>query len=191
MKRRSIKQCFTKPVIPVVWDPSDEFSLISKAGAVILQGGEVADLPRVLDIFQEMPDISLFVHIDLLSGLENSDAGLHYLAGFSGIEGVVTVHHHLSRPARRLGLKTIVRLFITDSRAVDRGLAVIEKSQADSIEILPAVAAVKVASDFAKCKLPRIAGGLCHTEQDIEECLASGCMSATSTRPELWRMNCD
>ena len=82
-----------------------------------------------------------------------------------------------------------MRLFLSDSRAVDRGLTVANKSHPDAIEILPAAAAVKVASDFAQCRIPRIAGGLCRTEADVREVLGSGCRAVTSTSPTLWKLN--
>jgi glycerol uptake operon antiterminator len=148
-------------------------------------------LPKTLDVFQQRPleRLPLFVHIDLIAGLENNEGGLEYLAGFDRIAGVVTVHHHLAGLARRLGMLSIVRLFLSDSRAVDRGLAVAKKSHPDAIEILPAAAAVKVAADFTKCRIPRIAGGLCRSEADVREVLNSGCQAVTSTSPALWKLN--
>jgi glycerol uptake operon antiterminator len=164
---------------------------LTGASAIFLQGGSLADLPQALNAFRRPPleYMPLFVHIDLVAGLENSEAGLEYLAGLDRISGVVTVHHHLAAPARKMGLLSIVRLFLSDSRAVDRGLTVVNKSRPDAIEILPAAAAVKVAGDFAHCHIPRIAGGLCRTEADVSEVLASGCRAVTSTSPALWKLN--
>jgi glycerol uptake operon antiterminator len=191
MLRTTIEKCLRQPVIPVVWDPGRHEPLIGRASLVLLQGGPLAELPHILDKFQqpELAGASLFVHIDLIAGLENSEAGMEYLAGLGRIAGVVTVHHHLAKPARKLGLLSIVRLFLSDSRALERGLAVAEKSQADAIEILPAAAAVKVAADLDKCRMPRIAGGLCRAEADVREALESGVRAVTSTRPHLWQMN--
>ncbi|MCC6491617.1 MAG: glycerol-3-phosphate responsive antiterminator [Pirellulales bacterium] len=188
---QSIERCLREPVIPVVWEPGVHAPLIGQASTVFVQGGSLVELPRVVDRFEssELTDVALFAHIDLIAGLENSEAGLEYIASLRRFSGVVTVHHHLARPARQLRLKTIVRLFLSDSRAVERGVAIASKSQADAIEILPAAAAVKVAHDFAHCAMPRIAGGLCRTEADVREALASGCRAVTSTRPELWRLN--
>jgi glycerol uptake operon antiterminator len=165
--------------------------MLTRANTVFLQGGSLADLQQTLNVFRRRPleHLPLFVHIDLVAGLENNEAGLEYLAELDGVTGVVTVHHHLATPARKLGLLSIVRLFLSDSRAVDRGLAVANKSRPDAIEILPAAAAVKVAADFAQCHIPRIAGGLCRTEADVTEVLASGCRAVTSTSPSLWKLN--
>jgi len=191
MRRKSIDFCFRKHVIPVIWDPTPHRDLLARASTVFLQGGPLGDLVRVLDIFSEPPlhELPLFVHIDLVAGLENNDGGLEYLANFHRISGVVTVHHHLAAPARRLGLLSIVRLFLSDSRAVDRGVSVANKSHPDAIEILPAAVATKVAGDFANSRIPRIAGGLCRTEADVAEVIASGCRAVTSTSPALWKLN--
>jgi glycerol uptake operon antiterminator len=191
MRRTSIDSCFRRHVIPVVWEPGKNRVLLAHASAIFLQGGPLAEFNRILKTFSEpdLADIALFVHIDLIGGLANNDAGLEFLAGFERITGVVTVHHQLSTPARRLGLLSIVRLFLSDSRAVDRGLSVANKSRPDAIEILPAAVAAKVAADFRSCHIPRIAGGLCRTKDDVAEALASGCRAVTSTSPALWKLN--
>jgi glycerol uptake operon antiterminator len=191
MRRKSIDTCLRHHVIPVVWDPGSHRDLLARASAVFLQGGALGDLGKALERFRDphLNHLPLFVHVDLVAGLENNEAGIEYLAQFENISGVVTVHHHLASAARRLGLLSIVRLFLSDSRAVDRGLSVVKKSRPDAVEILPAVVAAKVANDFANCHIPRIAGGLCRTEADVNDVLATGCRAVTSTSPALWKLN--
>lgn len=186
-----IDRCFAKPVIPVLWKVPANSKCLSKARAVILQGGPITELPGIVDQFKQpaLRKIQLLVHIDLVSGLENSGAGLEFLAEFRRISGVVTIHQHLPKLARRLGLLSIVRVFLTDSRAVERSLSVAKKSCPDAIEIMPAVVATKIHSDFRECSFPRIAGGLCRTEDDVREVLASGCQAVTSTQSSLWELN--
>ena len=186
-----IDRYFAKPVIPVFWDVGAEADTISQASSVILQGGEIADLSRAIDRFSNPPldHLRILVHIDLIAGLENNEAGLELLAKLGKIDGVVTVHHHLAKPAKRLGFLSIVRIFLSDSRALERGLQVAAKAQSDVIEFLPAAAAVKVASQLRSCSIPHIAGGLCFSESDVRETLASGSLSVTSTRPDLWKIN--
>lgn len=191
MRLKSIDSCFRHKVIPVTWDTGANRALLGRASAVFLQGGSVRDLARALDEFSHprLDSLPLFIHIDLLAGLENNEAGLEFLADFERVTGIVTVHHHLAAPARKLGLLTVVRLFVSDSRAADRGLSIANKSRPEAIEILPAAAAPKVAASFSSCRIPRIAGGLCRTEADVQETLASGCQAVTSTLPKLWELN--
>jgi glycerol uptake operon antiterminator len=192
MRLKSIDQCFRQKVIPVTWSAGSNRDAISRASCVFLQGGSLRELTRALDEFrdQRLARLPLFIHIDLLAGLENNEAGLEYLAEFERVTGIVTVHHHLAGQARKLGLLSVVRLFVSDSRAADRGLSIANKSHPDAIEILPAAAASKVAADFASCRIPRIAGGLCRTEADVDEALvAGGCLAVTSTSSNLWKLN--
>jgi glycerol uptake operon antiterminator len=191
MRLKSIDQCFRQKVIPVTWAPGPNRHLLARASTVFIQGGCLRDLTRTLAEFDDqwLGRLPLFVHIDLLAGLENSESGLEYLAELERVAGIVTVHHHLAGAARKLGLLSVVRLFLSDSRAMDRGLSIANKSHPDAIELLPAAAASKVAADFAGCRIPRIAGGLCRTEADVDDALASGCLAVTCTSPSLWKLN--
>ena len=190
-KLRRIDPCFATPVIPVISNLSAGVDSIASASSVILQGTTVVDLPGIIRSFEQPPlqDVHLFVHLDLVSGLENNDAGLKFLAQLPRVEGVVTIHHHLMVPAKKLGLLAILRVFLSDSRALERGLKVIASSKPDVVDILPGAAAVKVVEDFRDCRVPYIAGGLCRTEADVNEALAAGSRAVTSTRTALWRMN--
>ena len=186
-----IHRCFAKPVIPVLWDASPHVELVRHASAVFLQGGKLTELSRMMTVFREprLEHVALFLHIDLVAGLENNEAGLEYLAEFSQLTGIVTVHHHLAAAAKRMNLLTVVRLFLSDTRAVERGLGVISKSKPNAVEILPAAVAVKVAGDFRSQPIPRITGGLCRTEADVTEAIDSGCLAVTTTSPKLWALN--
>ena len=158
---------------------------------MILQGGPVADLARAIERFERPPldHLRLLVHIDLVAGLEANEAGLELLAGMGKIDGIVTVHHHITRAAKKLGFFTVVRMFLSDSRALERGLQIACKCQSDVIEFLPAAAAVKVSDDLRTFPIPFIAGGLCRTEADVLEALQGGSLAVTSTRPELRCLN--
>ncbi len=186
-----IHRYFSKPVIPVLWNVGSDCELIALASSVILQGGTIAELTKAVDCFAKPPldHLRLLVHIDLVAGLEKNEAGLEFLAGLGKVDGVVTVHHHLAAPAKRLGFLSIIRMFLSDSRALERGLQVAAKTRTDVIEFLPATAAVKVADKLSKCSIPYIAGGLCLSDSDVRETLASGSLAVSSTRPELWHMN--
>lgn len=186
-----IQRCFAKPVIPVLWDASPHIELLRHSSAVFLQGGKLTELSRMMTVFRDprLEHVALFLHIDLLAGLENNEAGLEYLAEFSQLTGIVTVHHHLAAAAKRMNLLTVVRLFLSDTRAVERGLTVVSKSKPNAVEILPAAVAVKVAGDFRALPIPRITGGLCRTEADVTEAIGSGCLAVTTTSPKLWALN--
>jgi glycerol uptake operon antiterminator len=190
-KSNRTDRCFAKPVIPVISELPARRDLLATASCVILQGTTLVDLPRLVDAFSKPPldDILLLVHIDLIAGLENNEVALDFLAQLPRIQGVVTIHHHLIAPAKRLGFVSVLRIFLSDSRALERGVKIIAKWHPDVVDILPHAAAILVADEFRSCGIPCIAGGLCRRDEEVRGVLASGYRAATSTRPGMWQLN--
>lgn len=186
-----IDRCFERPVIPVISKMPANPDVIASASCVILQGFKTVELPAVIDAFSRPPlsEVQLLVHIDLVAGLENNEAGLEYLAQLTGIDGIVTVHQYLIKESKKLGFLSILRVFLSDSRALERGLRIIAKSRPDVVDILPVAAAVKLAPEFRTQRVPYIAGGLCRSEEDVNEALSVGCRAVTCTDSQLWTMN--
>jgi glycerol uptake operon antiterminator len=187
-----VRELLSRPVIPYLSGVAGASApVLAQASVVFLQGGELADLAALLAPFRQAPldRVPLMLHLDLVRGLTPDEAGLRYVAGLERVDGVFTVHHHLAAVAKRLGLRAIIRLFLQDTRSVERGLAVIEKSKPDAIEILPAVAAVEAAHYFEKLVIPRIAGGLVRTPETVARILQSGCRAVSTSERSLWSMN--
>ena len=180
-----------KPVIPVFSDPSGHEALLANASVLFLQGIALPDLSGGLKQLDNpiLAHTPVFVHIDLLEGLNADKAGLRYLSKFSQIDGIITVRPYLIPLARQLGLKTVLRMFLQDSRAVERGVSVSNNQKPDAIELLPGVAAIEACNAFDALPVPRLAGGLIHSEQTVKRILASGCRSISTTDPKLWAMN--
>ena len=195
MRRRfgpDIARFLTKPVIPYVADGVDaHVGLMALASVIFIGGGELADLPGMMTKLSRPPlgDIPVFLHIDLVNGLSNDESGLRYVAGLERVDGVITVRHHLAPAARKLGLMSVVRLFLQDGRAVERGLGVVEKSRPDAVELLPGVAYLEVADRFRGVNIPVIAGGLIRTREIADRIRAAGCRAVSTTNIKLWEMN--
>jgi glycerol uptake operon antiterminator len=80
-------------------------------------------------------------------------------------------------------------MFLQDGRAVERAVSVAEKHKPDAIELLPGVAAVEAAEAFARLAVPRLAGGLIHSEAVVRRILDSGCRAISTSDRNLWRLN--
>jgi len=191
-KNHGFSRLFAKSIIPYVTEGVEKHAqLIAAASLVMIGGGELAELPVLLSRldrppFQKMPAM---LHIDLVNGLANDESGLRYVATLKRLNGIITTRHHLAPLARKLDLMCVVRLFLQDGRAVERGLGVIEKSKPDAVELLPGVAFLQVAERFAGLEIPCIAGGLIRTEQTVKQILAAGCQAVSTTNVKLWEMN--
>ncbi|MGB7157001.1 MAG: glycerol-3-phosphate responsive antiterminator [Tepidisphaeraceae bacterium] len=188
----AIAPYLTRPVIPYVTEGVEpHVNLLARSSIIFIGGGELAELPQLLQRLNEPPlaERPVLLHVDLLNGLSNDESGLRYVATHERIDGIITVRHHLAPLARRLGLMSVVRLFLQDGRAVERGLGVIEKSKPDAVELLPGVAALEVADRFRDLPIPFIAGGLIRAPEIVKRILASGCSSVSTTNVKLWEMN--
>lgn len=181
----------SKPIIPVFWQLGPQEALLAHASLLFLQGGELVELPQMLARLRSGPTAHLpvMLHIDLLSGLTSDDAGLRYLADLGGVDGIITVRGHMVASARRFGLASILLLFLQDGRSVERGLHVIDQTRPDMVELVPAVAALEVADEFARVPVPRIAGGLVRTPELVRRLLAGGCAAVSTSATALWGLN--
>jgi glycerol uptake operon antiterminator len=188
----SIAAHLKRPVIPYVTEGVDRHpALIASASIIFLGGGELAELPNLLAKLEKPPfaNLPVLLHIDLVDGLANDEAGVRYLATLPRIDGIITVRHHLAPLARKLHLLSVVRLFLQDGRAVDRGLAVIEKSKPDAVEVLPGVAFPEVADRFKNLPIPCIAGGLIRTPETVRQITQAGCRAVSTSNATLWELN--
>jgi glycerol uptake operon antiterminator len=188
----SVAHWFDRPVIPVFSELGEmESSMLPHASLGFLQGGELSDLPRAVELLSQgtLVNLPIILHIDLLAGLSSDEAGLRYLAGLKRINGIITVRSHLVAAARRLGLASVLLVFLQDGRAVERGLHVIEQCKPDAVELVPGVAALQTASQFERISIPRIGGGLIRSPALVKQLLASGCRAVSSSNSDLWKMN--
>lgn len=188
----AIAPYLSKPIIPYITEGVDQHpTLIAAASIIFLGGGELAELPLLLSKLDQPPfkERPVLLHIDLVNGLSNDESGLRYVATLERIDGIITVRHHLALLARKLGLMSVVRLFLQDGRAVERGLAVIDKSKPDAVEVLPGVAFLQVPERFAHLPIPCIAGGLIRTPETVGQILSGGCKAISTSNVKLWELN--
>jgi glycerol uptake operon antiterminator len=188
----SIAQHLTKPIIPYLTEGIDQNpQLIAAASLLMIGGGELAELPDLLAKLSKPPfaKIPVLLHIDLVNGLSNDESGLRYVATLPRIGGIITTRHHLAPVARKLGLMSVVRLFLQDGRAVERGLGVIEKSKPNAVEVLPGVAFLQVPERFTSLPIPCIAGGLIRTPETVRTILSAGCRAVSTSNVKLWELN--
>jgi glycerol uptake operon antiterminator len=192
MEPKGIRSLLNKPIIPYVTDwtiPHPQ--LLEHADVLFLSGGEINQLP---DVFEALDSsltrvLPIMLHIDLIGGLTNDEAGLRYIAGFDRVTGIITTKHHMVRTIRKLGMSTIVRLFLQDGRAVERGMSIIERSKPDAVEMLPGIATTLIADHLKHISIPFIAGGLIRSEETADRILRSGCQAVSTSNTSLWKLN--
>lgn len=176
------------PVIPAARSMEDFTFALEKtvAPSIILLFGDIITLPGLLAQAQSHKK-RLLVHLDLLDGIGKDEAGIRFLARI-GVNGLITTKAYLCKTAREEGMIAIQRLFLMDSEALRTGVNLARKYKPDAVEVLPAaVPASTVAQLKKEIGLPILAGGLVHTQEDVEQAIHNGVCAISTSSSNLWR----
>jgi len=175
-----------KPIIAGLKGITDAH-LTGKAGIKVCfyLTGDIFELRELAKLCKEQ-DQMLFVHVDLIAGIAKDALGMEVLASEVGIDGVLTTKGYLVTGAQKAGLLGIQRLFMLDSEALRTGLRMIESSQPDAVEILPALVLPSVRERLPKRFPPMIAGGLVETKEELEKVIKPPVLAVSTSRVELW-----
>jgi glycerol uptake operon antiterminator len=106
----------------------------------------------------------------------------------AGAAGIVSTHSDVLRAGCKLGLITVQRTFALDSAAVEAGLRASNQFVPNAVEILPAVAAPRVARCFREAHplLRVVAGGLIADLKEVEGVLAAGIDAVSVSDSRFW-----
>ncbi len=144
---------------------------------------------NIRELIKEMRDKGKLplVNLDLLTGFSRDSINAEYLAK-CGAAGIVSTHYEVLRASQKRGLITVQRTFALDSAAVDAGLRTLRQFRPDAVEILPAVAAPRVASKFRQIHptLRVVAGGLVNDLKEVESLISAGIDAVSVSDPRFW-----
>lgn len=128
----------------------------------------------------------LFFHVDLINGLKNDEYGTQYLCQEFKPFGIISTKSGVIQQAKKYNVISVQRMFMIDSHAMERSFKSIEKAEPDYIEVLPGAVPHMIKEVTARFNFPIFAGGLIRTAQEVEEALAAGAVSITTSKTELW-----
>lgn len=190
-RARSHRGLLAKPIIPVIWSDQPDYHAAAGAAAIFIQGGDINHLPKILATLESGPlrDATVLVHLDLLAGLASDPAGVQYLASFPRLDGIITTRYPLVRAARDQNMLAVVRLFLQDSRSLERGLKVVAANKPDLVEVIPGAASTEAADVLNGLKMPWIAGGMVRHRETVKQILNCGGSAVSTSSQELWAMN--
>ncbi len=173
------------PVIAAVSDSQFSEALVSSAEVIFYLEANLFTLSQRIDDAHRSGK-RIFIHMDLAEGLGRDRTALEYLA-FAKADGIISTKAQLIRIARDLGLITIQRFFILDSKGLGSIQEMLATTKPDLIEILPGIVP-KIIRRFADIDTPVIAGGLIETKAEITQALSSGAFAVSTSRQALWEL---
>lgn len=127
----------------------------------------------------------IFIHIDLAEGIGKDKFGLLH-AKEKGIDGVISTRTALIKSAKEIGLKTVQRFFIVDSKSVGTTIKALNASKPDMVEILPGIIDKVISKLQKEVDLPIIAGGLIETKDEVKRAYDSGAIAISTGKSDLW-----
>lgn len=131
-------------------------------------------------------DKKVIVHQDLIKGVAGDEFGAQYLCQKMNVDGIISTKPKVLEAVKKCHKISIQRVFLIDSKSLNKSLQVANLLQPDYIEILPALAYNVIPRIQAETTIALICGGLAQNSMEIEQCIFAGAMAVSVSDPTLW-----
>lgn len=177
------------PVVGAIRNDNDLKKIIlSKVQIVFILYGSITNIGNICDTLKKADKI-VFIHVDMIDGLKSDQKGIEFIKVHANPFGIITTKQNNIKYAHKLGLYTIMRIFVIDSLSLETGIKNIQAVLPNAVEVMPGIASKIIRSLEKEIHLPIIAGGLINTKKEIMESISAGAMAVSTTAQELWDLN--
>ncbi|ABR30480.1 glycerol-3-phosphate responsive antiterminator [Thermosipho melanesiensis BI429] len=179
---------FVYPIVPAIRDLKFVEKIVQiPVSSVFLLEGDIFNTQNATQKLKENGK-KVFVHIDLINGLGRDEASVKLVKEFVCADGIITTRSNLIVFANRIGLMTVQRIFLIDSKAVETGIQQIKKHKANFVEVLPGLIPDMIRFIKQSVEQPIISGGLVSTENQVKKILAAGAIAVSTSKENLWNI---
>lgn len=188
MKNAFIEAIEDSPVIGAAKDMQGlERCLASNVGVVFILFGDICSIADIVDKAKAAGKLAV-VHMDLIGGLAAKEIAVDFIKKYTAADGIITTKAPLVRRAGELGLYSVLRFFVIDSKAYENINKQLAAARPDVIEVLPGLIPKVIKRLAAECSVPVIAGGLIADREDVIAMLGAGAAAISTTNEETWFM---
>ncbi len=174
------------PVIAAVRESRHvDAALKSPVRALFMMGGSLSEAADITRKAHGAGKAILF-HVELVKGLGRDREAIEYLAHHIRPDGVVATKATLLGAARKLGLFSVLQIFMIDTQAYVTGLKNIAAVRPDAIEIMPGLMPRVVAQLRAEFDGPIFTAGLVKLPEEIRALRAAGADGVAISEQTLW-----
>lgn len=131
----------------------------------------------------------LFLHIDLIQGLQSDGHATEYLCQEYRPYGIMSTKSSVIQKAKQKGVVAVQRIFLIDNSALEKSCKLLQTTQPDVIEVLPGGMPSVIRKVKERTSLPILAGGFILTHEDVEFALQAGAEAVTTSNTKLWTRN--
>ena len=143
-----------------------------------------------IDLIKLQPakaDKYVIVNIDSCNGLSQDKGGIDYIAE-TGAMGLLSTRLQTVQRAKKSGLVTMQKIFVTDRSTWLRSLHALEQSEPDYVQLMPAPMLAMLPQADRQRLPPIVASGFVSNEAQIRAALASGATAVSSSDSALWNL---
>ena len=186
IQQEVIDRMIDNPIIAAVSDMDDIMAAAdSPCEFVFILESSIFELKEYVSLLHQR-DKLVFLHFDLMKGIGHDHVGLEYLKQTAKPDGIITTKTSIIKKSKELGLFTVQRLFVLDSKSIDMGLRSISEARPDFVELMPGVIPKTIARLSCKMDVPIIAGGLIDSKKEIISALDAGAIGISTSMKSLW-----
>lgn len=121
----------------------------------------------------------ILLHLDLTKGLSADVYGCEYACQVLKVDGIISTKNKVIESAKKCGKIAILRLFLIDSKSLEKGISICNSIEPHYVEVLPGIAydIIPMIKEQVSCEI--MCGGLIKTEEQIEKCMQAGAHAVT------------
>lgn len=176
------------PVIAAVAEPEClPRALASDCTVVFLLSGDILNIGAMVDAVKGAGKAAM-VHLDLIEGLSGREIAVDAIHAMTRADGIISTRAAQIKRARQLGLTTIQRGFLLDSRSVRSLQAQAAQGRPDYVEILPGLIPRVIGELSRSMNAPIIAGGLIKSKEEVVAALSAGAVAVSTTAEAVWAL---
>ncbi len=144
----------------------------------ILQDFHFTLLRDVVKILHDNDRFGL-VHIEMIQGISNDEFGTQILTQQLKVDGIISSKPKIIEMAKKTHALAIQRVFLIDSKSLERGVASVAESKPNAMEVMPALTFQMFGDIKERIDMELWAGGLIRNEEMVRTVLANGAKRMT------------
>lgn len=177
-----------QPVIMAIYGIEQlKTALSSKAEVCIIANIDLIKLQPVIELLSKAGKY-VIVNIDSCNGLSQDKGGIDYVAE-TGAMGLLSTRLQTVQRAKKCGLITMQKIFVTDRSTWLRSLKAVEQSEPDYVQLMPTQMLPLLPQADRNVLPPIVASGFVCNEEHARTALLHGAIAVSSSDSALWDVN--
>ena len=177
-----------QPVIMAIYGIEQlKTALSSTAEVCIIANIDLIKLQPVIELLSKAGKY-VIVNIDSCNGLSQDKGGIDYVAE-TGAMGLLSTRLQTVQRAKKCGLVTMQKIFVTDRSTWLRSLKAVEQSEPDYVQLMPAQMLPLLPQADRNVLPPIVASGFVCQEEHARTALLHGAIAVSSSDSALWDVN--